>query len=191
MITKKHLKIFLSFLSLVVLLLGSCKAGDKLGSVTQDSQNQVSQISDGENSGESVSNGLNTSLPIWNVKHSPIPEEYWGKYQYLGEGWYIRIATVTSKDITFSYKDDDGSFHVGEYFHVFDKNAKHWGDNNRSCWSWHPSYRGDNYINKYKNDFRISLAPDYIMEFERNEKGQRVLWYNESGSYVHEDDINK
>ena len=61
-IMKKYLKIFLSFLSLVALLFGSCKVGDKLGIVTQ-----ISQISGGGNRGENASNGLNTSLPIWNV----------------------------------------------------------------------------------------------------------------------------
>ena len=86
------------------------------------------------------------------------------------------------------YKDDDGNFHVGGYFHVFDKKARHWGDNN---WSWHPSYRSDSYINKYKNDFRITPLPDYIMTFKRNEKGQRVLFFNRGFDYFHEDDVNK
>ena len=180
-----NLKTLLSILSLVVFLLGSCKAGDKLGSVTQDSQ-----ISGGgENSGESVSNGLNTSLPIWNVKHSPIPEEYWGKYLDL-EGNHI--ATVTGRDITFYYEDYDGNLKVWEYYHVFDKKAEYQGNN---TWWWPYFYRGNNYINKYKNDFRFSIPPDdQIITFERNEKGQRVLFYNRLGhyfNYFHEDDINK
>ena len=175
-----NLKTLLSLLSLVVLLFGSCKAGDKLGSVTQDSQ-----ISGGGNSGESVSNGLNTSLPIWNAKHSPIPEEYWGKY--LEDDYYYGwIITVTGRDITFYY-EDDGNLHVWRYFHVFDKDTGHWEDNS---WSW-PFYNGDNYINKYKNDFRLSIPPEEIIRFNRNEKGQRVLFYNKLGSYVHEDDMNK
>ena len=176
-----NIKSLLIFLSLVVLLFGSCKAGDKLGSLNQDSQI----------SGGSVSNRINTSLPIWNVKHYTIPEEYWGKYQYLDEDGNLGIATVTSKDITLYYKDDDGNLQVSEYFHVFDKNARHWGDNNRSCWSWPPLYSGDNYINKYKNDFRLSIIPPDIIRFERNEKGQRVLFFNRGFDYVHEDDMNK
>ena len=175
-----NLKALLIFLSLVVLLMGSCKAGDKLGSVNQDSQI----------SGGSVSNSLNTSLPIWNVKHYTIPEEYWGKYQYLDEDGNLGIATVTSKDITF-YNEDDSSFRVWAYFHVFDKNARHWGDDNWSCWSWPPLYSGDNYINKYKNDFRLSILPENIITFNRNEKEQRVLFFNRGFDYVHEDDINK
>ena len=85
-----NLKVLLSLLSLVVLILGSCKAGDKLGSVNQDSQI----------SGGSVSNRINTSLPIWNVNYSPIPKEYWGKYLDLDVYGYRVISTVTSKDIT-------------------------------------------------------------------------------------------
>ena len=174
-----NLKTLLSLLSLAVLLLGSCKAGDKLGSVTQDSQ-----IS----GGESVSNSLNTSLPIWNVNYSPIPKEYWGKYLDLDVDGYRGIATVTSKDITLYYSGSDGNFHVGGYFHVFDKNAKYRGNN---TWHWNWNYRGDNYINKDKNDFRLSPAPEYIMTFKRNEKEQRVLFCTMVGSYVHEDDMNK
>ena len=175
-----NLKTLLIFLSLVTLILGSCKAGDKLGSVNQDSQI----------SGGSVSNRINTSLPIWNVNYSPIPKEYWGKYQYLDEDGNLGIATVTGRDITF-YHEDDSSFRVWAYFHVFDKNTRHWGDNNRSCWSWPPLYSGDNYINKYKNDFRLSILPEEFIIFNRNEKEQRVLFYNMVGSYVHEDDMNK
>ena len=199
----KHLKIFLSFLFLVALLLGSCKVGDKLGSETQDSQisgeivintdipswsTNISSAYEGSQISYEKTNDINTSFPSWSTNVTSIPEEYRGKYQYLGGDGYLRITTVTERDITLYYKDDDGNLQVSEYFHVFDKKAEYWGDN---TWSWHPSYRGDNYINKYKNDFRISPGPDYIMRFKRNEKGQRVLWYNESGSYVHEDDMNK
>ena len=185
MITKKHLKIFLILLSLAVLLLGGCKVRNKLGSVTQDSQ-----ISGGGNSGESVSNGLNTSLPIWNVKYFPIPEEYWGKYQYLkGDVGYQGIATVTSKDITLYYEDYDGNLRVLKYFHVFDKNAEYLEDN--TWWYWNSNYDSDNYINKYKNDFRLSMSPPDIIRFERNEKGQRVLLKHYNEIYIHEDDINK
>ena len=142
------------------------------------------------NGGSQVRGGLNTSLPIWNVNYSPIPEEYWGKYQYLEVAFdyqRIRIATVTSKDITFSYKEDDGSFHAWAYFHVFDKNAEYQGNN---TWYWNWNYDRDDYINKYKNDFRLSIIPPDIINFERNEKGQRVLLYKYY-LCIHEDDMNK
>ena len=140
------------------------------------------------NGGSQVSSGVNTSLPIWNVKHSTIPEEYWGKYQYLDlEGdEYRGILTVTGRDMTFSYKEDDGSFQVWAYYHVFDKNAEYLGNN---AWRYPPFYGTYDAINKYKNDFRLSIIPPDIIKFERNEKGQRVLYYE--GFYVHEDDINK
>ena len=199
----KHLKIFLSFLSLVALLLGSCKVGDKLGSETQDSQinggiaintdipswsTNISSAYEGSQISYKKTNDINTSFPSWSTNVTSIPEEYRGKYQYLDEDGYRSIATVTERDITLYYKDDDGNLQVSEYFHVFDKNAEYWGDNN---WSWPPSYRGDNYVNKYKNDFRITPLPDYIMKFKRNEKGQRVLFFNRGFDYVHEDDMNK
>ena len=89
-----------------------------------------------DNGGSQVSSGLNTSLPIWNVKHSPIPEEYWGKYQYLEDDYYYQgILTVTGRDITFYYKENDGSFQVWAYFHVFDKNAEYLGNN---AWQYPP-----------------------------------------------------
>ena len=187
-----NLKTLLSILSLVVLLFGSCKAGDKLGSVTQDSQNQVSQISDGENSGESINNEINTSLPIWNSGAHFIPQEYRGKYYCEFYIYNSYTATVTDRDITLYYKDDNGNLQVEAYFHVFDKKAEYQGNNH---WSWPRFYLGDNYINKYKNDFRFSIPPDdddYIITFKRNEKGQRVLFYDKLGfDYFHEDDMNK
>lgn len=59
-------KTLLSFLSLAILLLGSCSAGDKLGSETQGSQNQNSQIVNG--GGDKV-NKITTNIPTWDRGH--------------------------------------------------------------------------------------------------------------------------
>ena len=186
MITKKHLKIFLSFLSLAVLLFGGCKVRNKLGSVTQDSQ-----IS----GGESISNEMNTNIPIWNVNYPLIPEEYWGIYKYLEGDGYQGIAMVLRKgeDVTLYYKNDDGNLTLMACFNVFDKKAEYKGNN---TWQWLPFYWGNSgghYINK--ND--VGLSPDTeIITFERNEKGQRILKTDVQGKkfntvYVHSEDINK
>lgn len=208
MITKKHLKIFLSFLSLVVLLLGGCKVRNKLGSVAQDLQisdgesvsnemntNNAGKTSASTNAGESISNEMNTNIPIWNVNYPLIPEEYWGIYKYLDGDGYQGIAMVLRKgeDVTLYYKNDDGNLTLMACFYVFDKKAEYKGNN---TWQWLPFYWGNwggHYINK--ND--VGLSPDTeIITFERNEKGQRILKTDVQGKkfntvYVHSEDINK
>ena len=138
--------------------------------------------------GGSVSNGLNTSLPTWNISYTTIPQEYWGKYYMLDDTDY---ATVTYKDITFYYKDYDGSFLKAGYFHVFDRSAEYLGGN---TWNWKWDYDMDSYTykNRDKYDFRTSLISEYIkrIELERNEKGQRIFIID-GYIYIHEDDINK
>ena len=64
MIMKKHLKIFLSYLSLAALLLVSCSAEDKLGSETQGSQIR------GIGSEDNIKR-KNTNLPIWGTGYVP------------------------------------------------------------------------------------------------------------------------
>ncbi|WP_432632491.1 hypothetical protein [Brachyspira sp.] len=210
MITKKHLKIFLSFLSLVVLLLGGCKVRNKLGSETQDSQisgeivintdipswsTNISSTYEGSQISYEKTNDINTNFPSWSTNVASIPEEYWGKYQYLDGNGYQGIAAVTrkGKDITLYYKNDDGNLQVTAYFYVFDKKAEYKGNN---TWQWLPFYWGNSgvhYINK--ND--VGLSPDTeIITFERNEKGQRILKTYVQGKkfntvYVHSEDINK
>ena len=100
MITKQHLKIFLSFLSLVVLLLGGCSAEDKLGSETQSPQVSGS------------SSGRRTNLPIWTTsytygseisKDGLIPEIWWGTYHLVFSDYdgVKTTAEVTSDSVTW------------------------------------------------------------------------------------------
>ena len=186
-----NLKALLIFLSLAVLLLGSCKAEDKLGSVTQDSQ-----IS----GGESVSNSLNTSLPIWNVNHSPIPKEYWGKYYYLHtkdnvNGYYNNGRDYNDHTANVTYRTISSYDWKGKVYHtidVFYKETIYLGNN---TWHWN-YYSEDGYAPRLSPIFHYIV----ITKFERNEKGQRVLIENKFiGSddnrpvniFVHEDDMNK
>ena len=210
MITKKHLKIFLSFLSLVVLLLGGCKVRNKLGSVAQDSQisgeivintdipswsTNISSTYEGSQISYGKSNDINTNFPSWSTNITSIPEEYWGIYKYLDGDGYQGIAMVLRKgeDVTLYYKNDDGNLTLMACFNVFDKKAEYKGNN---TWQWLPFYWGNwggHYINK--ND--VGLSPDTeIITFERNEKGQRILKTDVQGKkfntvYVHSEDINK
>ena len=185
-----NLKTLLSILSLVVLLLGSCKAGDKLGSVTQDSQ-----ISGVENSGESISNGLNTSLPIWNSGAYFIPQEYWGDYDlFQDKHSVVYRATVTHANIDFYYIVHYGNSYssylktnITLHINVFDKNTASYSGNN----TWFK-------VSMIANSPYTSVS---IIKLERNEKGQRVLSYNYNDDiwdgnnytapYIHEDDVNK
>ena len=116
MITKKNLKLFLSFLSLVALLLGSCNAKDKLGGETQDSQNQDSQIS-GEGSG-SNGGGFKTNLPIWGKVN--IPEEYCGRYTAKGNtvNWGNGAYDSYWRDIYWDVKTNAISFTGGKFFPI-------------------------------------------------------------------------
>ena len=139
-----------------------------------------------DNGGSQVSSGLNTSLPTWNVNYSPIPKEYWGKYYRDDDNRYL--ATVTDRDINIYEKDYYGNFRIWKYYHVFDKNAEYLGDN---TWRYPPFYGVVESIDKYKSDFRYSLAFPDIIRFERNEKGQRVLEDKFNTHYIYEDDVSK
>ena len=126
MITKKNLKLFLSFLSLVALLLGSCNAKDKLGGETQDSQNQDSQIS-GEGNG-SNGGGFKTNLPIWGKVN--IPEEYCGRYTVERSShinWGNEAYSGYYKDIYWDVKTNAISFTGGKFFPI--KSAKYTNGN--------------------------------------------------------------
>ena len=180
-----NLKALLIFLSLVALLLGSCKAEDKLGSVTQDSQI----------SGGSVSNRINTSLPIWNRGTHFIPQEYWGDYDlFQDEHSVVYRATVTHANIDFyyivHYGDSYSSYlktNITLNINVFDKNTA--------------SYSGNNTWTRVSLISNSPFTSVVIIKLERNEKGQRVLSYNYkddigngnkyTSPYIHEDDINK
>ncbi len=180
-----NLKALLIFLSLAALLLGSCKAGDKLGSETQDSQ-----IS----GGESVSNSLNTSFPTWDIDTHFIPQEYWGDYDlFQDEHSVVYRATVTHANIDFyyivHYGDSYSSYlktNITLNINVFDKNAE---------------YRGNNTWTRVSLISNSPFTSVVIIKLERNEKGQRVLSYNYkddigngneyTSPYIHEDDINK
>lgn len=93
MITKQHLKIFLSFLSLTALLLGGCSAEDKLGSETQSQQ-----VSGG-------SSGRRTNLPIWSKDGTSIPEMWRGIYdlEFSDVNNVTTTAEVTSDSVTWYY----------------------------------------------------------------------------------------
>ena len=92
MITKQHLKIFLSFLSLTALILVSCSAEDKLGSETQSPQ-----VSGG-------SKGIRTNIPIWPIseisKDGLLPPIWWGRYTLFGNP----DAEVDSNSVTWQDK---------------------------------------------------------------------------------------
>ena len=103
MITKQHLKIFLSFLSLTALFLGGCSAEDKLGSGTQSSQV----------SGDS-SAGKRTNLPIWTKdyvyggessskerKLSFYAGNYYGVYETLNK----LLLTINTDGSVIFYED--------------------------------------------------------------------------------------
>ena len=174
-----NLKALLIFLSLVVLLLGSCKAGDKLGSETQDLP-----IS-----------GKNTSFPTWNIDTHFIPQEYWGDYDlFQDEHSVVYRATVTHASIDlyyivnydgfyYSYIKTNSTFNIN----VFDKNTA--------------SYSGNNTWTRVSLISNSPFTSVVIIKLERNEKGQRVLSYNYkddigngnkyTSPYIHEDDINK
>ena len=72
MITKKNLKLFLSFLSLVAFI--SCSAGNKLGSETQSSQG-----------------GLKSNLPIFGKGHKSELVGTWSAYGWGGQKYSIII----------------------------------------------------------------------------------------------------
>ena len=103
MITKQHLKIFLSFLSLTALFLGGCSTEDKLGSGTQSSQV----------SGDS-SAGKRTNLPIWTKdyvyggessskerKLSFYAGNWYGIYEYLNK----LLLTINTDGSVIFYED--------------------------------------------------------------------------------------
>lgn len=133
MIMKKHLKIFLSFLSLAALLLGSCSAEDKLGSETQGSQV----------SGGSI--GRRTNLPIWSRYGTYIPEIWWGKYYDLSRA---PIAIVTANSISL-YGSDGGSFLYT--VDVSDSKTTYLGNN-----TWHYYYDTHNHGDDSTIKFRLN-----------------------------------
>ena len=140
MITKKNLKLFLSFLSLVAFI--SCSAGDKFGSETQGSQT-VS----GEGKG-----GLKTNLPIWSTG-TYIPQEYWGEYHDLTRN---PMATVTANAISFySYKDGGGFLYT---VNVSDDKTTYLGNN-----TWHYYYDKLNYGNNSTIKFKRNEKGQRVM----------------------------
>ena len=165
-------KIFLSFLSLAVLFLGSCSVGDKLGSKVQDSQ-----ISGGNNGG-----GKKTNLPILDTGYTfdneismdgtYIPKIYIGNYLPTYYGTFVRETYINP----------------GAYGYSLDK-ATYLGKN---TWSW-----GKDAL----PGLVVDEGDLQIYKLCKNEKGQRTLIdisydfstkkYSTNIMRIHEDDINK